>query len=78
MKTFSYLIINKSDMRNIHKCIEAEDAALYVYNAHSKGNYSNYIVIKNEKIVADINWLGDVPEENHIKHQRLVKYLEKL
>lgn len=78
MKTFNYLVINKSDMRNIHKYIEARDAASHVYNAHTKGNYSNYIIIKNEKIVADMNWLVDIPEENHIKHQRLVKYLEKL
>ena len=78
MKMFHYLIINKSDMRNIHKYADASDAALHIYNAHGRGNYSNYIIIKNEKTVADMNWLVNIPEENHIKHQRLVKYLEIL
>lgn len=77
MKTFPWIVINKSDMNNPKHYKDAVDVALYVYNAHSSENYKNYIIIKDENTVIDIEWLKDVPEQNHIKHSRLVRHLEK-
>ena len=64
-------------MNNPKHYKDAQDVGLYIWNAHSTGNYRNYIIIKDEKSVIELSWLKDIPEENHIKHSRLVKHLEK-
>ena len=77
MKTFPYIVINKSNMNNPKHYKDAQDVGYYLWNAHATGNYKNWIVIKDEKHVIDLQWLSQITELPHIKHSRLVKHLEK-
>lgn len=55
MKTFPFIVINKSDMSKLSHCYDASMAASLAFNFNKKFNPENWLIIKDEKTIVDIS-----------------------
>lgn len=75
MKTFPFIVINKSDMSKLSHCHDASMAASQAFNFNKKFNPDNWIILKDEKKVIDISSMKTIGGDMISQFQALKKLL---
>jgi hypothetical protein len=76
MKTYPYILINKSKMNELNHFSASEDLVTHLIGRAK--NWKNWIIIKNEKIIIDLSHFESSTNTFDLFYTEMKNYFDKI